>query len=94
MLDAGLNAFLVLAPIFFEELRRHRVGRGVRVGVAQQRLDRRQNGRHVVRRTPSGGKNWIQIINLWFLRSKFKIKQLKNDMKFVIVADLHQEWSF
>ena len=54
LLDAGLDPFLVLPPVLLEELGGHRVGRRVGVGVAQQRLDRRQDGGNVVRRTPPG----------------------------------------
>ena len=52
LFNAGFDPLLVLSAIFLEELRRHWVGGGVGVGVTQERLDRGQDGWHVVRGTP------------------------------------------
>ena len=39
LFDTGLDSFLVFPPVFFEELRRHRVGRRIWVRITQQRLN-------------------------------------------------------
>ena len=66
LFDAGLDSLLVFSTIFFEELRGHRVGWRVRVGVAQQRLNRRQNGGNVIGGAPSETR--LNLSKIDFLR--------------------------
>ncbi len=61
LFHAGLHPFLVLASVFLEKLGCHGIGRRIRVRVAQQRLDGRQDGRHVVGRAPSAHKKGRRV---------------------------------
>ena len=52
LFDNGRHPLLVFPPVLLVELGSHAVGRAVGVGLVQQGLDRRQDGRHVVGGTP------------------------------------------
>jgi len=52
LLHDGTDPFLVLSLIFLVQLRSLRVGRGIGIGLVEQRLNGGEDGGDVVRRTP------------------------------------------